>query len=453
MGNLFTSLLNTSNALGVYSKALGVVSNNVTNANTPGYVKQTAVFDALPFDLTVGLPGGVSLGAVQSSRNAFAEQNVRNEQSVFGTFQQKTSDLSQVSHLFDLTGRSGPASAINGLFQSFSQLSVNPNDPTARQNVIEKATQTAQAFQSTSAGLLQASGQVAGEVRTSVAEINRLAGAIAHINADHPQDYKGTVDAGIDAQLNSNLEELSKFVNYTALQQPDGSVTVYIGGQTPLVIGDKALPIQADFSSPQVAVLDNQGRDIGAQLTQGKLAGQLEVQNTTIPSYIADLNTLAKGVADQVNAGLANGIDANGATPATDLFAYNTNPGAAQTLSVSITSPDQIAAAVPGSLGGNANALSLSALGTARTFNGFTLSGYFGSLASKVGQDISDAQNGQDAHQQLVTQAQNLRSTVSSVSLDEEAEHLIQFQRGYQATAKLIGVLNELTTTTINLVQ
>ena len=54
MGNLFTSLLNSSSALRAYSQALQVVQNDVTNASTPGYVKQVQTFRALPFDVSVG---------------------------------------------------------------------------------------------------------------------------------------------------------------------------------------------------------------------------------------------------------------------------------------------------------------------------------------------------------------------------------------------------------------
>src|SRR5579863_1473151 len=123
MGNLFTTLLNASNALGVYSQALQVVQNNVANASTPGYARQTATFEALPFDLSVGIPGGVAAGPVESSRNAYAEQQVRNAQSDLGFYQQQTTDLNPLSSLFDVTGKSGIGPAINGLFNSFSQLS------------------------------------------------------------------------------------------------------------------------------------------------------------------------------------------------------------------------------------------------------------------------------------------------------------------------------------------
>src|SRR5579864_9621227 len=127
MGNLLTSLLNTANSMKAVEQALTVTENNVVNASTPGYAKQTATFQAMPFDLTVGLPGGVSPGPVQSSRDAFAEKSVRNQQTDLGFYQQKVNDLTTMQNYFSLSSASGIGPAMSSLFQSFSQLSVNPN--------------------------------------------------------------------------------------------------------------------------------------------------------------------------------------------------------------------------------------------------------------------------------------------------------------------------------------
>ncbi len=46
-----------------------------------------------------------------------------------------------------------------------------------------------------------------------------------------------------------------------------------------------------------------------------------------------------------------------------------------------------------------------------------------------------------------------MRADISSVSLDEEAAELIQYQNAYQATAKLVTTLDSLTQTTIQMFQ
>jgi flagellar hook-associated protein 1 FlgK len=119
---------------------------------------------------------------------------------------------------------------------------------------------------------------------------------------------------------------------------------------------------------------------------------------------------------------------------------------------VNALSPEQIAAAFPDAPGGNGNALALSQLNTARALNGETFAKYYGVLAGDIGTDLSNAKDAASTDKQLLTQAQSLRQQLSGVSLDEEASNLMMFQRAYQATAKLLGVINDLTGTLINLI-
>ncbi len=452
MGNLMASLLDTANALQAYEGALSVTANNVANANTPGYAKQIATFEAQPFDISVGLPGGVQLGPTQNSRSAFAEQSVRTQQTALGADQQKVADLSSVQNYFPLSSTSGLAPAISTLFSDFSQLSVNPNDTVDRQTVLNDAATVAQNFNDTANGLLTQQTNINTQTSSTVDSINQLASQIATINGDNRVDPSGTIDAGVDAQLTSALQQLSQYVNFTTLQQPDGTVTVYIGGQTPLVVGTQTFDIQANFSSAQTAVLSSTGSDITGQITGGQLSALIDDNNNVLPSYLSSLNTLAQTLADQVNSTLDNGVDESGAAPATDLFTYNATTGAALTLAVNPLTPDQIAAALPGAPGGNGNALNLAALQNAPVVNGFTFAQAYGNLGGQVGSDLSTAQNDQTTDQSLLNQAESLRQQISGVNLDEEAENLMEYQRSYQAISKMLGTLNSVTDTLMNMV-
>ena len=453
MGNLMTSLLNSVNALKVYQQALSVVQNNVTNAKTPGYAKQRASLEALPFDLSTGLPGGVALGQTQGSRNGFAEQSVREQQTALGYYQQKASDLSPLENYFSLSNSSGIAPAISNLFQSFSQLSVNPNDPVSRQAVLNQAATVAQTFQETATGLLTQGSNMDQQTRSVIDSINSLAGVVAEINSQNRVDPQGGVDAGVDAQMISALEQLSQLVNFTALRQPDGSVSVYIGGQTLLVVGNQVDAIQGDFTTPQTAVQSSTGADITSQLTGGQLSALLDDKNNNLPSYVNDLNSLAQSLAQQVNDTLNNGIDQNGAAPVTDLFKFDAVAGAALTIAVNPLTPDQIAAALPGAPGGNGNAINLAALANANTMNGSTFAQFYGNLGGRVGNDLSSARDSQSTKQALLGQAQSMRQQLSGVSLDEEAQYMMDYQRSYQAVSKMVGILNSLTDSLMNLIQ
>jgi len=451
MGNLATSFINAAGSLDVYAQALQVVENNVTNANTSGYATQTASLVAQPFDLVTGAPGGVNLGATQNSRSQYAEQGVRTQQTASGYYTQQVSDLTTAQNYFSLSDTSGIGPDISTLFSSFSQLSITPNDTVARQTVLNDAATVAQDFNNTATGLLSQANNLHQETSSTITNINQIAATIAQINSEHRVDPNGSVDAGVDAQLNSALEQLSQLVNFTTLQQSDGTVSVYIGGQTPLVMEGNAYAIKGDFSTAQTAILSSSGTDITAQTTGGQLGAELNDNNNLLPSYVSSLNTLAQTLADQVNTGLNNGIDENGAAPVTNLFTYNAVSGAAVTLAVNPLTPDQIAAASPGAPGGNGNALALAALANTQVVNGYTFAQAYGNLGGQVGSDLSTATNDGTTTSALLSQADSLRQQISGVSLDQQAETLMQYEQSYDAISKMIGELGNLSLDEVNM--
>jgi len=138
--------------------------------------------------------------------------------------------------------------------------------------------------------------------------------------------------------------------------------------------------------------------------------------------------------------------------PAQALFSYDSATNAASTITVNSLTPDQIAAASAGSPGGNGNAVALTQMANTPQIGEFTFTQFYGNLGSQVGNDVAAAQQDQTQAQSQLTQAQAERSQVSGVSLNEEAIRLLQFQQAYDAVGKLVGVLNSLTTTLLNMV-
>jgi flagellar hook-associated protein 1 FlgK len=453
MGNLFTSLLNSTSALRAYAGVFNTLQNNIANANTPGYARQEPTLIALPFDPAWGTSGGVLPGPLLSARSQFLERNVRNQQELLGSSGQKASDLAQVEALFDLTSESGVPTALNKFFGSFSNLAVNPNDVPARQGVIDQARLLASSVRRTAAGIDQVSANLDAQMRDAVAGINRLTAQIASINSRYRASSQASGDAGLDAQLHAALEELSGIATFTLIKTEDGAANIYLGGQAPLVIGDHQYSLQADFSAPQTAILDFQGSDVSGLITGGKLGALLEEKNTILPGYMGELNTFAGTLADTVNTAPAQGVDRNGLPPAVNLFAYNLPGDAASTLAVTGITPAEIAAALPTAPGGNGNAIAVAQLADLPQINGFTFTQFFGNLGARVGRDLSAAQQGREQFQDTLAYARSQRNQQTGVSLDQEAARLLQFQQAYQAAGRLVSVLSGLTESLMNIIR
>ncbi len=453
MASLFGALASAAQSMRVIERSINVTQNNVINSSTPGYARQTQEVLANRFNPALGIPGGISAGETLSSRDNFAESAVRNHQSSLGNSSQKASDLARLEQIFTVTDGSGINGALGDLFASFSQLTVSPNDSSSRQTALDRANALAGAINAASANLGGASASLDTQSKSAVDRINGLAGRIADLNGVARSSIEASHDAGLDAQLNNDLEELSKIANYAAIRQADGSVSVFLGGQTPLVLGDKHLQINAGFLNGGIQINNVDGVDVTRQITGGQLSGLIEEKNSLFPAYRNDLNTLASSIADRVNTMLKGGVDQTGSAPATDLFTYDPVPGAAGTLKVNQLTPGQLAVALPGSAGGNGNALNLAALSSSKEINGYSFSEFYGNIAAKVGRDLSTAQSGQQTQRQLLDQSNAIRERVSGVNLDEEAAHLVELQRGYQAAAKMLSVLSDLTDTVIGLIR
>ena len=478
MANLFASIAAAGSALRAFEQALEVTQNNVTNASTPGYARQRLILEAASFSADGSLAGGVTAGALLSARDAYAEQEVWSRLENLGYFTQQQSTLGAIESSFDISGTDGVFGAMTSLFQSFSAWSVSPSNSATRTAVLEAAGQMARVFQQSASDLSRISSQTDRQLQQTVTRINELAGLVRDCNAERLRS--GSEDPGLDARLHAALEELAEITDFDVLREADGSYTLLLGGQSPLVFGETVHEVSLSYSSPadqppvypnaapRARILDGTGNDVTGQISKGQLGALLETRNQLLPSLIGDayqqgdLNRLAQAMADQVNQLLASGLVSDGPPPqpGVALFTYDSsNPTAvAATVAVSPSiAPEQLAAIAAGPpYVSNGTALKLAQLGSPAGGTGqiddLGFVEFYAGLAAKVGRRVTAARDGSEVQTQLVAQARTLRQQTSGVSLDEEAVMLIQFQRAYQAAAKMISILDDLTEMTVNLV-
>jgi flagellar hook-associated protein 1 FlgK len=476
MSGLLSIFGNAGNALGVIQQALGAIQNNVSNASTPGYASQRLNITARPFDAVSGAAGGIAAQGLISSRDSYADSAVQQSLQSLGLYTAQAQGTSAIQGFFDASGSNGVSAALTNLYTAFSAWGASPTDPTAGQTVVADAAAFASSVSGLSKSLNATGSQLNQQISSTVGQINALGTQIQQYNELKLKST--TPDPGADANLENTLESLSQLTNYTALSQPDGTVTVLIGGGTPLVIGSEQYNVSANVSvnnnppatnpqsPPTSQILDSQGHDITADVTGGQLGGLLDTRNRVLASIIGDsqhqgtLNQFAQGVADKVNTILESGTvsTAPGAAAGSALFTYNNSDPtlAAGTLAVSSTiTPAQLAPVdASGNAGGNANQLAALAdpNNTQAQIGGQDFVSFFAGIAAGAGQESSTAQTNQTVQQQVSSQAQSQRDQISKVSLDGQAAELLQFQRGYQAISNLLAIVNDTATSLINLI-
>jgi flagellar hook-associated protein 1 FlgK len=469
-------MLNAANAMDVYTQALNVVQNNVANASTPDYASQTPTMESLPFNLTYGDTGGVMAGQIQSSRDEYAEQAVQQQTTLLGQAQQDVNSLTSMQSQLSVDGSTGISTALTSLFDAFSAWGQSPSSTVAQQNVIEQATAVASAFQQTSAGLGTAAQDTGQQFQATISQVNEFATQLAGFNQ---QIMNGdSNDPGLDAQIHSTLDQLSNDGSISATQQTDGTWSVVLNGQTPLVVQNQAYALSPGTAPPaagaanptapaHLSLIAANGSDITADTTQGQLGSLLNTANVVLPGYLGDanqpgsLNTLAQNFASTVNNLLTGGYQSDGPPPVAGvpLFTYDTSNATkvAQSLQVSSTiTPAQLAAISPGPPEvSNGVPLALSQLADPNSgtgeIGGLSYTQYYAGMASNVGTLLDNANANLQTQQSAVAQAQNVRQQISGVSLDQEATILLQFQQAYEANSKLVNILDQLTEDTMNM--
>jgi flagellar hook-associated protein 1 FlgK len=458
MPNLLAMLGSTGGALDVYQQALSIAQNNISNASTPGYASQSLNLEAMPVDTNSCLGGGLQSAGLDNSRDQYAEEQVQRQTQTLGQFTAQAQTTDSIQTLFDASGSSGVAANLTSLFQSFSAWSVNPNDATAQQTVINSATTVAASIQTLADSLSQNAQQLDGSIASTTSQINTIAKQIQAYNAVRVTET--TADPGQDAQLYSSLDNLSQLTNFSAVTQADGTVTVLLGGGSPLVIGQQQYSIGASSSPSGDEILDSQGNDITSQIASGQLGGMLDTRNRVLGAMIGDgqqpgtFNQFATTLANSVNQILETGTVSGGAA-GQPLFVYNAPTGSAATLAVnSALSPGQLAPVdSSGNANGNPNQLAALENSGLPQLGGMRLTQYFGQIASYIGNENQTATDNQTSQQQVVAQATSLVNQVSGVSLDDQAVDVLQFQRAYQACAQVLTTVNNLCDTLMNLIQ
>ena len=249
------------------------------------------------------------------------------------------------------------------------------------------------------------------------------------------------------------INQLSGLVDVSEINAGNGSLTLTTTGGANLVVGNQGFQLtsQADPTTGFQHVF-SQGSDITSSINGGALGGAIQVRDTTIPSILSSLDSLASNLETSINSVNQAGTDLNGA-PGGNIFVPPPagGTGAALQMSVAITDPAKIAASLDGSAGDNSNLTAMLAVQNQAIVNGQTPLNAYSNLVFQIGNDVSTAQSEAAGSQALIQQIQNQIGSVSGVSINEEAANLIQYQQAYQAAAQVAAVINTLTATAINL--
>lgn len=456
MGTMSSLMDASRSALANAQTALNITAGNIANQNTVGYARRVAVFTEND-TVQIGevIQGRGATISVKVQRDRVLDQRVQNETQSQSEADARLSVLQSAADIFTINSSgsdgAGVGDAMDALFNSFRSLQSDPTSAVSRQSVLNAAQSFVDAMHRATARLNALQSSMQSQVSDSLKTVNSMTAQLADLNAQISSS-DNVVASSLEDQRQQLLTSLSSLIGFNQVAGDNGSVSLTLADGTPLVSGTLSHTLSSSVVDGAVRITSDTGVDVTNNVMGGSIGGALQANNTDIPTIKGELDQLAYNIATAVNMGNHNGLTSTGTTGG-DLFSIPANTrGAAESISVTATSPSEIAAAsVSEGASGGSNAGALSALSNSTIVSGKTPSAYLAQMLTALGGTVQSATNASTAAADSLAQAISQRDALSGVSLDEEAANLTQYQRSYQAAAKIFAIVNELMANSINL--
>jgi flagellar hook-associated protein 1 FlgK len=355
-------------------------------------------------------------------------------------------------------------------FNSFRELSNSPESLAARSMVKESAEFLSKNFQHVTQQLGSIQADADFRIATKVEEINQMTKEIASLNMKIANVEVTGAPANDERDRRDQLvKELGSKVNIKYAEGKSGQLTITAGNTAVLVSGSSSCQLQcvptgqrADKKEGNFDVFykssDNATPfNVTRQLTGGEIGGLLSVRDEVVNRSIDQLDELAYTLATEVNKAHVEGFDRYDQTGQVFFNQPATVKGAAQNLIVNKDIREDVnkiaAAAQDQAPGDNRIANIISALEYKQALHDgtSTFDDYYSGMVGQIGIEAQRANSARDSQKDIVAQLKNIRESVSGVSLDEETTKMIEFQKTFDASARLIKTADEMMDTVLNL--
>ena len=329
------SLLNVgSRALLANQAALQTAGHNIANVSTPGYSRQTVVLQTVQGQFTGGgyIGKGVDVQTIQRNHSELLTRQSTAASAVDAGDTVRMDRLRQLQEVFS-GGASGIGASINDMMNALSDVVSAPTDLTARSVALTRMDETAARMRDASQRLDEIGYTVAEQLKGSMVAVNSLAKNIAGVNEQIAR-AKGNGQPANDLldQRDQLIRELNQHIQTSQVAADDGTVSVFVAGSQPLVLGNQAATLSIDDpidfgagSGKKVLSFLAPGSSTKVELNEsmlggGQVAGLLRFQNNDLAEGRNLLGRMAIAISESMNTQNRLGLTLNG-QPGENLFA------------------------------------------------------------------------------------------------------------------------------------
>ncbi len=452
-----TAILSSARSGMMVSQAqAALVSRNIANAQTPGYVHEI-----LPISAALGGLGAWT-GPATEMRDTLLERALATANGRVGYHESQVRHLTLMEEAVNDLDGVGLGVAIESFQRALAPLQANPSGDSERASLLSSARALGTAFDTTRGQIVDSGARMREEAKTLVGRVNSLAAEIAAIDTRIVAARAGEEANSLAARRSALVHDLSSLVSVDVIPRPDGTLRIAVGGRG-LVEGGKAAELILSIDGPpprtiNVDVKKADGSVVGTMdAVGGELGGLVTGHNDKVTPALDDLDQLAFDFMNSFNAAheAGFGLDQQNGRPFFAPPADVTGAASSVSLAPGLTA-SQIAAASDPTLvpGDNSNlALFADILGGGPTVpDENSVLRLWQTLSGDVSQSLAEARSSATLEGDSRDQLSNLLASKHGVSIEEEMLRMSQAQTALEASNTVIREAQKMTDTVLAMV-
>lgn len=468
-GGLYTSI----SGLQASKISLNTVGHNISNANNPKYVRQSAIHTNTSYR-KLGVTGleqgtGVKVIQIRQIRDEFLDKQIRRELPSFGYFYAKAETLEDVEGAFNEITKGGLQNILKGFWKGWDELGKESDSLVNRELVHESAVAFTNTVNHISHQLSNIQINLNKEILSKVDEVNSLLDGIAKLNktvklVEGEKDKMRAND--VRDERNAMIDRLTELIPVQTYENAIGETIVSLQGQD-LVNGSyiSKLEIRPDKDGEE----NNGFGHVFWEKTntkidfkqKGEIAGIIDVRDKSVMEYQERLDTLVGKMAEEINKIHFGGYGIGIPSPTGNNFFTSVDGGPITSSSIRVNSElsdlNKIAASRSGEIGDYEIAKEILEIRSSLKINKFDdnskkldIDDYYNDLVTSLGLEREAARSNAENQGFLINSIDEKRIGLSSVSLDEEMADMIKFQHAYSANSRVINTIDEMIYTIVN---
>ena len=436
-------------------KSLSVTSNNIVNADTPGYTRQRVEKSPLGMQKTnhhVGL--GVNVSHVSRLRNDMNDL-LMNEKKQNMSYMQEKARIYEHLQASMATDSGGDLDyRISRLFDAFSSLSADPQDLSVRNNLVSEATQLTDKLGDLSRNLERSSELLMDSAIKSVNSVNSIISEINNLNKSIKlAQAQGKEDrAGLDQRV-QKLAELSQWVDYDTNVTDTGALEIQIGG-IKVLDENRAMPLKPDINDVNKKFLLRLENGKAVNASGGKLGAEIEMYEKGISVLQNRLDLIAEKIVTEFNSIHLQGYGLEDATARNFFDPQYTSASDIRINEDLVNNHKHIAASsMPGEAGNGDLAAQLANLRNENLINGRKLVDDAVDLISLPGSFLHSLNSQIETREAEIHMLDIQQEREAGVNIDEELSNMIKYQNAYQGAARVMSAAQQMYDTLISIVR